>query len=106
MSDSNTTEFLRKRGFILHHDTENRYLIKIGRRSVGGGLNEIFIETDELDAIGELGCIEKIIHRDDTIKLSVKERKQTLYDENNRPKNTSQEFREKLEQRKDEKGGK
>jgi hypothetical protein len=90
MSDSNTTEFLRKRGFILHHDTENRYLIKIGRRSVGGGLNEIFIETDELDAIGELGCIEKIIHRD----------------ENNRPKNTSQEFREKLEQRKDEKGGK
>jgi hypothetical protein len=105
MIDSNTIDFLRKRGFILRHDPENRYFIEIGRRSVGGGLNEVFIETDEFNAIEQLGSIIKIIHGDNTIKISVKERPQTLYEED-LSKNTSRELKERLEQRKDEKGGK
>jgi hypothetical protein len=105
MSNSNIIDFLRKRGFILHDDTENRYRIDIGHRSIGGGLNEIFVETDELDAIERLGRIIKIVYGDDTIKLSVKEKLQTLYEEN-QAKNTSRELKERLEQRKDEKGGK
>lgn len=103
MSDSNTTEFLKKRGFTLY-DEENELRIEITHRSIGAGLNEIFVESDELNAIEQLGSIIKIVYGDDTIKLSVKTRTQTPF-EDNRPKDRSQELKERLEQREDEKGG-
>jgi hypothetical protein len=56
MNDSNTIEFLKKRGFTLY-DTENGLCIEITHRSIGRGLNEIFVETDELKAIEQLGNI-------------------------------------------------
>jgi hypothetical protein len=55
MAVSNLLKFLNKRGFILHHDTEDRNRIEIGHRSIGGSLYEIFVETDEIDAIKQLG---------------------------------------------------
>ena len=72
MSDSNTIEFLKKRGFTLYN-TENELRIEITHRSIGGGLNEIFVETDELKAIEQLGSIVKIVYGDDTIKLVLKQ---------------------------------
>jgi hypothetical protein len=104
MSDSNTIEFLKKRGFTLY-DAENGLRIEITHRSIGAGLNEIFVESDELNAIEQLGSIIKIVYGDDTIKLSVKTRTQTPF-EDNRTKDRSQELKERLEQREDEKGGK
>jgi hypothetical protein len=104
MNDSNTIEFLKKRGFTLYN-TENELGIEITHRSIGGSLNEIFVETDELKAIEQLGSIVKIVYGDDTIKLSVKKRTQTSFEDNCR-KDRSQELKERLEQREDEKGGK
>jgi hypothetical protein len=104
MNDSNTIEFLKKRGFTLYN-TENELRIEITHRSIGAGLNEIFVETDELKAIEHLGSIVKIVYGDDTIKISVKKRTQTSF-EDNRPKDRSQDLKERLEQREDEKGGK
>jgi hypothetical protein len=103
MNDSNTIEFLKKRGFTLYN-TENELRIEITYRSIGGGLNEIFIETDELNAIEQLGNIVTIVYGGDTIKLSVKTRTQMSF-EDNRSKDRSQELKERLEQREDEKGG-
>jgi hypothetical protein len=104
MNDSNIIEFLKKRAFTLY-DAENELRIEITHRSIGAGLNEIFVESDELNAIEQLGSIIKIVYGDDTIKLSVKTRTQTPF-EDNRPKDRSQELKERLEQREDEKGGK
>ena len=89
MNDSNTIEFLKKRGFTLYN-TENELPIEITHRS--SGLNEIFIETDELKAIEQLGSIVTIVYGDDTIKLSVKTRTQTSF-EDNCPKDRSQELK-------------
>jgi hypothetical protein len=44
MSDSNPIEFLKKRGFTLY-DAENGLRIEITHRSIGAGLNEIFVES-------------------------------------------------------------
>ncbi len=104
MSNSNTIEFLKKRGFTLY-DTDNGLRIEITHRSIGGGLNEIFVETDELNAIEELGSIKKIVYGDDTIKLSVKARTLTSFEDNHQ-EDRSQELQERVEQREDEKGGK
>jgi hypothetical protein len=68
-------------------------------------LNEIFIETDELNAIEQLGNIVTIVYGDDTIKLSVKTRTQMSF-EDSRTKDKGQELKERLEQRENEKGGK
>lgn len=103
MSDSNTIEFLKKRGFTLY-DGENGLRIEITHRSVGGGLNEIFVETDELNAIEQLGSIIKIVYGDDILKLSVKARTQSSFEDNHK-KDKSPELKERLEQREDEKGG-
>ena len=96
MSDSNTIEFLKKRGFTLS-DAENGLRIEITRRSIGAGLNEIFVESDELNAIEQLGSIIKIVYGDDTIKLSVKTRTQIPF-EDNRPKDRTQWFRVQISQ--------
>lgn len=52
-------EFLEKRGFLLEKDGQG-YEIRIGHRSLAGGLNEIFAGTDELEAISQLGRIVTI----------------------------------------------
>jgi hypothetical protein len=64
-------EFLEKRGFIVQ-ETEGGFNIEIGYRSIGAGLNEIFIESDELDAIERLGNLAKIIYGDNIIRLNVR----------------------------------
>jgi hypothetical protein len=58
MSDK-IIEFLKKRGFLLEKD-DRGFEIRIGLRSLAGGLNEIFAGTDELEAISELGRIVTI----------------------------------------------
>lgn len=58
MSDK-IIEFLEKRGFLLEKDDQG-FEIRIGHRSLAGGLNEIFAGTDELEAIGQLGRIVTI----------------------------------------------
>jgi hypothetical protein len=60
-----------------------------------------FLETD---AIEQLGNIVTIVYGGDTIKLSVKTRTQMSL-EDNRSMDRSQELKERLEQREDEKGG-
>jgi len=47
-------EFLESRGFTLQQ-TGDEIEIRIGHRSLAGGLNEIFIATDEIESIEELG---------------------------------------------------
>jgi hypothetical protein len=47
-------EFLESRGFTLEQ-TGEEIEIRIGRRSLAGGLNEIFVGTDEIDSIARLG---------------------------------------------------
>jgi hypothetical protein len=55
MTVSDLLKSLSKGGFILHHDMENRNHIEIGHRSNDRGADEIFVETDEIDAIKQLG---------------------------------------------------
>jgi hypothetical protein len=107
MSRNNIVEFLRKRGFVLRgtEDPDFGLVIQITNRSIGGGLNEIFVETDELNAIEQLGSIMKIIYGDNTIKLNVKVRKQSFHVVSRRKKRR-ENLKEKLDQRKDERGGK
>jgi hypothetical protein len=50
----NTIRFLEYRGFRLDQVDEG-FEIRIGRRSLPGGLEEIFVATDELEGLGDLG---------------------------------------------------
>jgi hypothetical protein len=54
-----TREFLESRGFTLEQRGEE-FEIRVGRRSLAGGLNEIFVGTDEIDYIERLGRIVTI----------------------------------------------
>lgn len=54
-----TREFLESRGFTLEQMGEE-FEIRVGRRSLAGGLNEIFVGTDEIDYIERLGRIVTI----------------------------------------------
>lgn len=47
-------EFLESRGFTLEQ-SGNEFEIRIGHRSLAGGLNEIFVATDEIDSMEKLG---------------------------------------------------
>jgi hypothetical protein len=107
MSRNNIVEFLRKRGFVIRDTKDPHFglVIQITNRSIGGGLNEIFVETDELNAIEQLGSIMKLIYGDNTIKLNVKVRKQPFHVVSRRKKRR-ENLKEKLDQRKDERGGK
>jgi hypothetical protein len=98
--NKNTIEFLETRGFTISDDTEREeILLVMGQRSIGAGLNEIFIETDELKAIEQLGNIMKIIYSENTIRLVMKERK-------DEEENKRLEIKKRVQEREEEKGGK
>jgi hypothetical protein len=98
--NKDTIKFLETRGYTISDDREREgLLLVIGQRSIGAGLNEIFIETDELKAIEQLGNIMKIIYSENTIRLIMKERK----DEED---NKRLEIKKRVQEREEEKGGK
>ena len=65
ITDANKTEkekaieFLEKRGFKLEQLDEG-FEIRITHRSIVAGINEIFVELDELEAVKNLGNLVKI----------------------------------------------
>jgi hypothetical protein len=63
-------EFLESRGFTLEQSGEE-IEIRIGRRSLAGGLNEIFVGTDEIDAIKRLGSMVTISYGKEAIIIKV-----------------------------------
>lgn len=75
--DSNKTEkesaieFLENRGFKLEQSDEG-FEIRITHRSVGGGLNEIFVESDELEAIKNLGNLIKVVYSEEALILKTR----------------------------------
>ena len=75
--DSNKTEkesaieFLENRGFKLEQSDEG-FEIRITHRSVGGGLNEIFVESDELEAIKNLGNLVKVVYSEEALILKTR----------------------------------
>lgn len=75
--DSNKTEkesaieFLENRGFKLEQSDEG-FEIRITHRSVGGGLNEIFVESDELEAIKNLGNLVKVVYSEEVLILKTR----------------------------------
>jgi hypothetical protein len=98
--NKDTIKFLETRGYTISDDTEREeLLLVIGQRSIGAGLNEIFIETDELKAIEQLGNIMKIIYSENTIRLIIKERK-------DEEENKRLEIKKRVQEREEEKGGK
>ncbi len=98
--NKDTIKFLETRGYTISDDREREeHLLVIGQRSIGAGLNEIFIETDELKAIEQLGNIMKIIYSENTIRLIMKERK-------DEEENKRLEIKKRVQEREEEKGGK
>ena len=63
-------EFLESRGFTLEQLGEE-FEIRVGRRSLAGGLNEIFVGTDEIDAIKRLGRMVTISYGKEAIIIKV-----------------------------------
>ena len=74
ITDANKTEkekaieFLEKRGFKLEQLDEG-FEIRITHRSVGAGINEIFVESDELEAVKNLGNLAKIVDSEEVLIL-------------------------------------
>jgi hypothetical protein len=98
--NKDTIKFLETRGYTISDDREREeFLLVIGQRSIGAGLNEIFVETDELKAIEQLGNIMKIIYSENTIRLIMKERK-------DEEENKRLEIKKRVQEREEEKGGK
>ena len=98
--NKDTIKFLETRGYTISDDIEREeLLLVIGQRSIGAGLNEIFVETDELKAIEQLGNIMKIIYSENTIRLIMKERK-------DEEENKRLEIKKRVQEREEEKGGK
>lgn len=64
-------EFLENRGFKLEQSDEG-FEFRITHRSVGGGLNEIFVESDELEAIKNLGNLVKVVYSEEVLILKTK----------------------------------
>ena len=64
-------EFLENRGFKLEQSDEG-FEIRITHRSVGGGLNEIFVESDELEAIKNLGNLVKVVYSEEVLILKTR----------------------------------
>jgi hypothetical protein len=100
--NKDTIKFLETRGYTISDDREREeLLLVIGQRSIGAGLNEIFIETDglkaELKAIEQLGNIMKIIYSENTIRLIMKERK-------DEEENKCLEINKRVQEREEEKG--
>ena len=61
-------EFLESRGFKLEQSDEG-FEVRITHRSVGGGLNEIFVESDELEAVRKLGNLVKVVYSEEVLIL-------------------------------------
>jgi 3-dehydroquinate synthase class II len=51
--------------------TDDYFEIKVTHRSLGAGLNEIFVESDELEAIKQLGNLMKMIYSEATLLLKM-----------------------------------
>jgi hypothetical protein len=64
------SEFLESRGFTLEQSGEE-FEVRVGRRSLAGGLNEIFVGTDEIDAIKRLGRMVTISYGKEAIIIKV-----------------------------------
>ena len=64
-------EFLEKRGFKLEQ-LDIGFEIRITHRSVGAGINEIFVELDELEAVKNLGNLAKIVYSEEVLILKTK----------------------------------
>ena len=77
IADANKTEkekaieFLEKRGFKLEQ-LDIGFEIRITHRSVGAGINEIFVELDELEAVKNLGDLAKIVYSEEVLILKTK----------------------------------
>ena len=67
-------ETLKERGFRVEK-IEAGFDIEIGHRSVGVGLNEIFVERRELKVIKRLGDLVKIMYVNNAIKLTIRNEK-------------------------------
>jgi hypothetical protein len=74
MIEDEIIETLKERGFRVDK-TEGGFDIEIGHRSVGVGLNEIFVETKELTVIKRLGDLAKIMYVNNAIKLTIRNEK-------------------------------
>ncbi len=70
MPAGRSKKLLQNRGFIIDR-VEDGFEIRIGRRSLPAGLNEIFVGTDELDAIADLGHLETICSEKDLLMIKV-----------------------------------
>ena len=77
IADENKTEkekaieFLEKRAFKLEQLDEG-FEIRITHRSVGAGMNEIFVESDELEAAKNLGTLVKIVYSEEVLILKTR----------------------------------
>lgn len=70
MPSESSKKLLENRGFTIDR-VENGFEIRIGRRSLPAGLNEIFVATDELDAIVDLGHLETICSEKDLLMIKI-----------------------------------
>ena len=73
MPSESSKKLLENRGFTIDK-VENGFEIRIGRRSLPAGLNEIFVGTDELVAIADLGHLETICSEKDLLMIKVSKR--------------------------------
>jgi len=77
VADANKTEkekaieFLEKRGFKLEQLDEG-FEVRITHRSVGAGINEIFVESDELESAKNLGNLVKIMYSEEVLTLKTR----------------------------------
>ena len=77
IADANKTEkekaieFLEKRGFKLEQ-LDDGFEVRITHRSVGAGINEIFVESDELEEVKNLGNLVKIVYTEEVLMLKTK----------------------------------
>ena len=66
-----TIEFPESRGFAMEQTVDNFEMSYLPFYWIGSGLNEIFVESDELEAIKQLGNLMKIIDSDEILILKM-----------------------------------
>ncbi|MDQ5868277.1 MAG: hypothetical protein M3530_00960 [Thermoproteota archaeon] len=67
-----TIEFLENRGFSIEQ-ADDKFEIRVTHRSLGVGLNEIFVESDEIEGIKQLGNLVKIIYSEEVLILIIQQ---------------------------------
>jgi len=67
-----TIEFLENRGFSIEQ-ADDKFEIRVTHRSLGAGLNEIFVESDEIEGIKQLGNLVKIIYSEEVLILKIQQ---------------------------------